>query len=84
MIDIQMENNKLAKGMLDLGASINLMSHALHKELDLGELKPTNMTIQMANRMLVRPLRIIEDALIRVDTFMVPVDLCYWPIAKVV
>ena len=30
VIDIQMENGKIAKGMLDLGASINLITHALY------------------------------------------------------
>lgn len=52
MIDIQIEIDKVAKGMLDLRASINLMIHALYKDLDFGELKPMNMALQMANRSL--------------------------------
>lgn len=69
-----MENDKIAKGMLDLGANINLMTYSLYEELGLGEIKPTNMTVQLADRSVLRPLGIVQDTLVRVDTFLALVD----------
>ena len=67
-------NISFPKVLCDLGASINLMPHSLFKKLGLGSLKPTGMTLQMANRSCCRPLGIVEDVLIKVDKFILPVD----------
>ncbi|RDX98399.1 hypothetical protein CR513_18677, partial [Mucuna pruriens] len=47
--------------MLDLGASINVMPTSIYKALNFGDLEPTGMTIQVANRSIVQPLGILED-----------------------
>ncbi|XP_021833742.1 uncharacterized protein LOC110773522 [Prunus avium] len=36
--------------LLDLGASVNLMLYSVYKQLGLGELKPTSVTLQLADR----------------------------------
>ena len=60
--------------MLDLGASVNLMPYSVYLQLGLGELKPTTMTLQLADRF-VKILRgIVKDVLIKVDAFYFPVD----------
>jgi hypothetical protein len=61
-------------GVLDLGASINLLPYLVYLQLGLGKLKPTSMTLQLANRSVKIPLGIIEDVLIKVDKFYFPVD----------
>ena len=38
------------KALLDLGASVNLLPHSMYRQLDLGELKPTNITLSLADR----------------------------------
>ena len=38
------------KAMLDLGASVNLLRYSMYKQLGLGELKPTNITLSLADR----------------------------------
>jgi hypothetical protein len=43
-------------------------------QLGLRELKPTSMTIQLADKSAKRPQRIIEDVLVKVDKFYFPVD----------
>jgi hypothetical protein len=43
-------------------------------QLGLGQLKPTSMTLQLANRSVKIPQGIVEDALIKVDKFYFPVD----------
>ncbi|RDY05551.1 hypothetical protein CR513_10597, partial [Mucuna pruriens] len=42
--------------MLDLGASINVMPTSIYRSLNFGDLEPTWMTIQLANRSIVQPL----------------------------
>jgi hypothetical protein len=53
---------------------MNLSPYSVYLQLGLGELKPTSMTIQLANRSVKRPRGIIEDVLIKVDKFYFLVD----------
>ncbi|XP_031131853.1 uncharacterized protein LOC116033237 [Ipomoea triloba] len=62
------------KTLADLGASINLMSYALFRKLNLGTLKSTCMCIQLADRSTKYPRGIVEDVLVRVDKFIFSVD----------
>ncbi|RVW83174.1 hypothetical protein CK203_044900, partial [Vitis vinifera] len=38
------------KALLDLGASVNLLPYSVYKQLGLGELKPTSITLSLADR----------------------------------
>ena len=40
----------MEKALLDLGASVNLLPFSMYKQLGLGELKPTTITLSLANR----------------------------------
>jgi len=66
--------SRIKRALLDLGASVNLLTYSVYLQLWLGELKPTSMTIQLADRSVKRPRGIIEDVLVKVDTFYFPVD----------
>ncbi|KAG8501367.1 hypothetical protein CXB51_003474 [Gossypium anomalum] len=46
----------------------------MFKQLGLGELKPTRMSIQLANRSVKYPRGIVEDVLVKVDKFIFPID----------
>ncbi|XP_070047486.1 uncharacterized protein [Nicotiana tomentosiformis] len=63
-----------AKALCDLGESINLMPYYVFKTLGIGKPRPTSMRLQMANRTMKRPFGIIDDVLVRVDKFILPVD----------
>ncbi|XP_049369931.1 uncharacterized protein LOC125834820 [Solanum verrucosum] len=65
---------KFAKALCDLGASINLMPLAIYKKLGLGVLKYTSMRLMVVDRSVKRPLGIICDVLVKVDTFIFPAD----------
>ena len=54
------------KALCDFGASINLMPLSIAKRLSLGELTPSAMTLQMADRTLAHLEGILEDVLIKV------------------
>ena len=46
----------------------------MYKQLGLGELKPTNITLSLADRLVKIPKGIVEDVLVKVDKFYYPVD----------
>jgi hypothetical protein len=53
---------------------VNLLSYSVYLQLGLGELKPTIMPLQLADRSIKRPWGILEDVLIKVDQFYFPMD----------
>ncbi|XP_070057514.1 uncharacterized protein [Nicotiana tomentosiformis] len=65
---------EVAKALYDLGASINLMPYSVFKTLGIGQPRPTSIRLQMADRTMKRPLRVIEDVLVRVDKSILPTD----------
>ncbi|GKB44869.1 DNA-directed DNA polymerase [Tanacetum coccineum] len=62
-------NNALA----DLGASISLMPYTMYENLGLGEPKATRMSLELADRSIQNPRGIIENVLIEVDKFVLPI-----------
>ena len=62
------------KALLDLGASVNLLPYSVYKQLGLGELKPTNITLSLVDRSVKIPKGIVEDVLVKVEKFYYPVD----------
>ena len=46
----------------------------MYKQLGLGELKPTNITLSLADRSIKIYKGIVEDVLVKVDKFYYPVD----------
>ena len=64
----------VGKALIDLGASINLMSLSMCRRLGELEIMPTRMTLQLADRSITRPYGVIEDVLIRVKQMVFPAD----------
>ena len=64
----------MEKALLDLGASVNLTPYSMYKKIGLGELKPTSITLSLADRSIKIPKGTMEDVLIQVDKFYCPVD----------
>ncbi|XP_049414657.1 uncharacterized protein LOC125877396 [Solanum stenotomum] len=62
------------KALCDLGANINLMLLAIYKQLGLEVPKPTTMRLIMADRSVKRPVGILCDVLVKVDTFIFLAD----------
>ena len=73
-ISVNIGGNCIDKSLLDLGASVNLLSYSVYKQLGLGELKPTNITLSLADRSVKIPKGIVEDVLVKIDKFYYPVD----------
>jgi hypothetical protein len=66
--------HKIERALLDLGASVNLLSYSVFHRLNLDELKPTFVTLLLADRSVKVPRGILEDVLVQVDKFIYPMD----------
>ena len=73
-ISVNIGGTCIGKALLDLGASVNLLPYSMYKQLGLGELKPTNITLSLADRSVKIPKGIVEDVLVKIDKFYYPVN----------
>ena len=62
------------KALLNLGANVNLLPYSVYKQLGLGELKPTTITLSLAYRSVKILKGIVKDVLVKVDKFYYPID----------
>ena len=83
-ISVNIGGTCVEKALLDLGASVNLLPFSMYKQLGLGELKPTTITLSLADRSIKIPKGTVEDVLIQVDKFYHPVDFVVLDIEPVV
>ncbi|GJV31060.1 reverse transcriptase domain-containing protein [Tanacetum coccineum] len=60
--------------LADLGASINLMSYSLYAKLSLKTLKPTKMSVRLADKSFQYPVGIAENMLVEVGKFTFSAD----------
>ena len=61
---------KINNALLDLGSSVNLLPYTVYQQLGLGDLKPTRMTLQLVDQ----SVKYLRGVLVRIDTFVFPVD----------
>ena len=73
-ISVNIGGTSVEKALLDLGASVNLLPYSMYQQLGLGELKPTSITLSLADRSIKIPKGTIEDVLIQINNFYYPVD----------
>ena len=73
-ISVNIGGTCIDKALLDLGDSVNLMPYSVYKQLGLGELKPTNITLSLVDRSVKIPKGIVEDVLVKVEKIYYPMD----------
>ena len=73
-ISVNIGGTCIDKSLLGLGASVNMLPYSVYEQLRLGELKPTNITLSLADRSVKIPKGIVEDVLVKIDKFYYPVD----------
>ncbi|XP_058745975.1 uncharacterized protein LOC131618833 [Vicia villosa] len=62
------------KALCDLGASISLMPLSICEKLNMGDLRPTKMSVQLANRSVKYPVGVLENVPVRIGQFYIPTD----------
>ncbi|XP_021719425.1 uncharacterized protein LOC110687113 [Chenopodium quinoa] len=60
--------------LCDLGASVNLMPYSLYESLGLQGLRPSPISLQLADRTSRLPKGVVEDVLVKVGELVFPVD----------
>nr|GEX94561.1 putative reverse transcriptase domain-containing protein [Tanacetum cinerariifolium] len=68
--------------LADLGASVSVMPDSTYTTLGLGDLIPTKLVVELANRIVKRPEGIVENVLVDIDKFTLPVDFIILDILK--
>ncbi|KAA3483363.1 Retrovirus-related Pol polyprotein from transposon opus [Gossypium australe] len=74
MIPIEIRDRHFSKALCDLGASINLLPLLIYQKLGLGDLKNTSIMLQLANRSLVHQKCVLDDVLVKVRGFIIPIN----------
>ncbi|XP_031115837.1 uncharacterized protein LOC116019689 [Ipomoea triloba] len=64
----------VGRALCDLGASVSILPYSLCKRFNLGEPKPTTMTLQMADCSIKRPIGVLEDIPVMIDQYFIPGD----------
>ncbi|RVW19095.1 hypothetical protein CK203_087672 [Vitis vinifera] len=59
-ISVMIGGKVVEKALLDLGASVNLLPYSVYKQLGLGELKPTSITLSLVDRSVKIPRGIMK------------------------
>ena len=65
---------KINNALLDLGSSVNLLPYTIYQQLGLGDLKPTRITLQLADQSIKYAREELQDVLVQIDTFVFLVD----------
>ena len=67
-------NVSINRALCDLRSSVSLMPLSLCEKLELGEMRPTTISLQLTDRFVKYPMGILEDVPIKVGDLYVPVD----------
>ncbi|XP_058774441.1 uncharacterized protein LOC131648729 [Vicia villosa] len=68
-------NFVIDKALCDLGASVSLTALLICERLNLGSLKTTRMSLQLADRSVKYLVGIVDDVLLRISHLYIPTDL---------
>ena len=60
-ISCQIGDQEFGQALLDLGSSVNLMPYSIYLQLGLGELEPTSLVLQLADRSIKKPRGIVDS-----------------------
>ncbi|GKB63395.1 reverse transcriptase domain-containing protein [Tanacetum coccineum] len=74
LIPYVLQDLKVCNSLADSGVSTNLMPFSIYEKLGTGPLKPTRMTLKLANRSITYAIGIAEDVIVKVDKFIFLAD----------
>ena len=73
-VTVQIEHTYIPNVLVDLGATINVMTIEIVRKLGLTNLRPTPTILELANRSTIKPKGILDDLVISVDSWEHPTD----------
>ncbi|XP_015945072.1 uncharacterized protein LOC107470203 [Arachis duranensis] len=78
------KENEIVRALCDLGASINLMPFSLMRKLNIDEVKPIRVSLQLANRFIKFSLGVVENLIVKVGTIIFSPDFVILDMEEVV
>ena len=66
-ISVKIGDKTFERALLDLGVSVNLLPFSMFEQLEIGKMKPTKTTLQLADQSLSVPKSVVEDVLVQVE-----------------
>ncbi|XP_075515750.1 uncharacterized protein LOC142550561 [Primulina tabacum] len=67
VVPCEIGSQSVKKAICDSGASVNIMPSFLYEKLGLSKMKPTGLSLQMADKSIKTPLGIVEDVELKID-----------------
>jgi len=80
--NVSIDRVSINRAFCNLGSNVSLMPYSIFKKLDLRELRPINISLQLVDRSSKYPLGILEDVPIKVFEFYLPIDFLIMDMAK--
>ncbi|XP_042029750.1 uncharacterized protein LOC121776623 [Salvia splendens] len=75
IIPCEIGNTIFSKCLLDQGSGISLMALKKARAIGLEErMEPIDIALQLVDHSIVKPTGIVEDVLVKIDKFIIPVD----------
>jgi gag-polyprotein putative aspartyl protease len=74
VIPCSIGNLQFKCALCDLGASVSLMPMSIFEKIGVGELKPTQISLQLADQSVKLPIGVVEDMSIQIGKYFVPID----------
>lgn len=64
----------MGKALCDLGASVNVLSSFLYKNLVLTEMKHTEVILQLADKSVKKPFGLVKDVMVKFGALLFPAN----------
>ena len=74
VVDVSINGQSIKNALIDLGASINVMTKDTMKKLKIEGLRATPTILQIANNSIVTPDGMIENIVVTLDSLEYPTD----------
>ncbi|XP_073035294.1 uncharacterized protein [Primulina eburnea] len=74
IVPCEIGGHLVERAICDSGASVNIMPSSLYEKLGLSKMKPTGLSLQMADKSIRTPLGIVEDIELKIDKLKLPAD----------
>jgi hypothetical protein len=74
LIPCMIGSETVDKALCDLGASVSLLPLSLFKRMGIGELKPTELVLKLADRSTINLVGFVEDIPVKIEGIYIPAD----------
>ena len=74
IVTISIRGTLIPNTLIDLGASINVMTLQIVHQLNIPNIRPTHTMLELANRSKIKPEGVLDDEVVTLDSWEYPID----------